>query len=129
LNPSLKLPAANITLIVRTDGNVINPVLYRGLYAASPEFAATVKASADAKTINWPYTQHLMKVASFFSLGTIMATIPNTIGFMWLDECAILGLPYANLKNSLGQVTTFPYSSPCLSPLNASLNMVMMCFI
>lgn len=113
LNPSLKLPAANITLIVRTDGNVVNPVLYRGLYAASTEFAATVTASADAKTIIWPYTANLMRVASYFSLGTIMSTIPNTLSMMWLDEAALLKLPYANLQNSLGR-TLVPNSDSVL---------------
>lgn len=102
LNPVVALPDENIILVVRGDPLPMNNVLHTAMSGISTEWKSMVIQADDI--LHWPSTINLITIKNQLSQSNTLSTVPYTIGYMWQDEAALAGIPFANFKSSTGAI-------------------------
>jgi phosphate transport system substrate-binding protein len=96
VNPGVKLPEANVTVVHRSDGSGTTAVFTDYLAKVSPEWKTRVGA---AKSVKWPVG--LGGKGNEGVTGTVKST-PGAIGYVELAYAKQNKLPMASLKNADG---------------------------
>ena len=97
-NAGANLPAANITVVTRSDGSGTSAVFTDYLSKISPEWKEKVGAGTSPK---WPAPGTLGGKGNEGVTGQVKQT-PNTIGYVELAYAVQNNLPVALVKNSSG---------------------------
>ena len=97
-NPGVNIPAANITVVTRSDGSGTSAVFTDYLSKISPEWKEKVGAGTSPK---WPAPGTLGGKGNEGVTGQVKQT-PNTIGYVELAYAVQNKLPVALIKNSSG---------------------------
>jgi len=97
LNPGVRLPAANIVVVHRSDGSGTTYVCTSYLSNESPSWNQTVGAS---KSVPWPTG---IGAPGNEGVANAIKGSPNTIGYVELNYALTTGIPYALVKNSAGK--------------------------
>jgi len=96
-NPGVNLPAADITVVSRSDGSGTTAIFTDYLSKVSPEWKDKVGAGTSVK---WPVG--LSAKGSEGVTGQVKQS-PNSIGYVELIYAEQNKLPYADVKNAAGQ--------------------------
>ncbi len=98
LNPGVRLPNADILVVHRSDGSGTTFVFVDYLSKVSPEWKSKVGAAA---SVNWP-----VGLGGKGNEGVTQQVqqLDGTIGYVELVYATGNNLPYAQLKNSAGQL-------------------------
>jgi len=97
LNPGVKLPATDISVVHRSDGSGTTYIFVDYLSKASPEFKKTVGV---ATAVNWP-----VGVGGKGNEGVagLVKQTPNSIGYVELIYALQNKIPYGAVKNASGE--------------------------
>ncbi|MEW6278336.1 MAG: phosphate ABC transporter substrate-binding protein PstS [Candidatus Eremiobacterota bacterium] len=124
LNPTAKLPAADITVVHRSDGSGTSAVFTEYLCRVSPEWKSQVGAG---KSVNWPVG---LGGKGNEGVSGQVKTTPGTLGYVELAYARQTGLACALLRNRAGHwVEPAPESitaaaAGCLKELPEDLRLV-----
>ena len=104
LNPTLQLPAANITVVVRNDTSGTTSIFTTALSRLNATFSGLVGNSSRAV---WPIPSHrLVQATKSIGVTSAVSTTPNSIGYNVLEQALSAAVPYASFKYDTGQVVT-----------------------
>jgi phage-related protein len=81
LHEFLTIIMSQITLVVRDDLNSMNTVFDTAMRGISSEWSSTIQGGDGL--IEWRDVYGMISRTNFFSHGTVLSTIPNTISYMW----------------------------------------------
>jgi phosphate transport system substrate-binding protein len=96
LNPGVKLPSSPIAVVHRSDGSGTTSNFTKYLTLAAP--ADWTLGSGD--TVNWPASTQGAQKGS--GVASLIASTPNSIGYVDLADAVTANLVYATVKNSAG---------------------------
>jgi len=96
LNPELRLPAAPLVVVHRSDGSGSTLVLTDWLASASPHFAAEVGVG---KSVRWPVG---VGAKGNDAVTGVVSMIPHSLGYVELAYARQSRLPVAALRNVAG---------------------------
>jgi phosphate transport system substrate-binding protein len=99
LNPGVKLPAADITVVHRSDGSGTTYVFADYLCKVSADFA---KAPGKGTTVAWPVENKVGAKGSEGVSGVVQKT-PGTIGYVELIFALQNKIAYGDVQNAAGQ--------------------------
>ena len=108
-NPGVNLPAANITVIHRSDGSGTTFVFTDYLSKVSPEWKEKVGADV---SVNWPVGEGAKGNEGV--TGRVKQS-PNTIGYVELIYAEQNKLPYTSVRNAAGE-----FVRPALESITAA---------
>src|SRR5262249_58882851 len=108
-NPGVKLPAAAIVPVHRSDGSGTSFVFTDYLSKVSPEWEKSVGRGT---SVNWP-----VGIGGKGNEGVtgLVKQTPNSIGYVELVYALQNGLPYADVRNRAGR-----YVPPTLASVTAA---------
>lgn len=113
INPGVKLPAANIEVVHRSDGSGTTFVFTDYLSKVSPEWKSKVGANT---SVSWPVG--LGGKGNEGVAGLIKQT-PNSIGYVELIFAVEQKMPYADVKNSAGKFVKASFDSITAAAANS----------
>ncbi|HPU43732.1 MAG TPA: phosphate ABC transporter substrate-binding protein PstS, partial [Dictyoglomaceae bacterium] len=96
LNPNMKIPKINITVVRRSDGSGTTDIFTHFLSLVSPEWKEKVGAGTSVNWITGIGGRGNMGVAGYIK------NIVGTIGYLELTYAVQNNLPYAMVKNKAG---------------------------
>lgn len=99
LNPGVKLPDVDITVVHRSDGSGTTYVFADYLCKVSPEFA---KAPGKGTTLNWPAENKIGAKGNEGVSGVVQKT-PGTIGYVELIYVLQNKIAYGDVQNAAGK--------------------------
>jgi len=99
LNPGVRLPDADITVVHRADGSGTTYVFSEYLSKVSPEFA---KSPGAGTALSWPAENKVGSKGNPGVAATVQKT-PGTIGYVELIYALSNKIPYGSVKNSSGE--------------------------
>lgn len=99
LNPGVKLPDADITVVHRSDGSGTTYVFADYLCKVSPEFA---KAPGKGTTLNWPAENKIGAKGNEGVSGVVQKT-PGTIGYVELIYALQNKIAFGDVQNAAGK--------------------------
>jgi len=97
LNPGVKLPATDITIVHRSDGSGTTYIFMDFLSKVSPEFKTTVGVNT---SVNWP-----VGVGGKGNEGVsgLVSQTPGSIGYVELIYALQTKIPFGTVQNSAGE--------------------------
>lgn len=98
-NPGVKLPAEDITVVVRADSSGTNFNFTHHLSAVSEAFKAKVGAGT---TVDWK-VEHLVKSPKNDGVAATIRQTPGAIGYVEYGYAVMAKLPMAALQNKAGK--------------------------
>jgi phosphate transport system substrate-binding protein len=105
LNPGLQglLPAAQITVVHRSDGSGTTEIFTKALSSFSPDWKA-----GGAQSVEWPVDKAGSGIGGKGNPGVAAAVLntPNSIGYVELDYAIANSIAYAQMINKAGQTVT-----------------------
>ena len=99
LNPGVKLPDADITVVHRSDGSGTTYVFSEYLSKVSPEFA---KSPGTGTALSWPSENKVGSKGNPGVAATVQKT-PGTIGYVELIYALSNKIPYGSVVNAAGK--------------------------
>lgn len=99
LNPGVKLPDADITVVHRSDGSGTTYVFADYLCKVSPDFA---KAPGKGTTLNWPAENKIGAKGNEGVSGVVQKT-PGTIGYVELIYALQNKIAFGDVQNAAGK--------------------------
>jgi phosphate transport system substrate-binding protein len=100
LNPKVKLPDKDITVVHRSDGSGTTFIFTSYLAAVSPEFKSKVGVG---KSVNWPAKNSVGAKGNPGVAGQVQ-NIDGAIGYVEYAYSAQNKIPYANMINKAGKL-------------------------
>jgi phosphate transport system substrate-binding protein len=102
LNPGVKLPNADITVVHRADGSGTTYVFTEYLSKVSGDFA---KAPGKGTTVNWP-VQNKVGAKGNEGVAAVVQKTPGTIGYVELIYAMQNKIAYGGVVNAAGKTVT-----------------------
>ena len=99
LNPGVKLPAADITVVHRSDGSGTTYVWADYLCKVSPEFE---KAPGRGTTLNWP-PENKIGAKGNEGVAAVVQKTPGTIGYVELIYAESNKIAFGDVQNAAGK--------------------------
>jgi phosphate ABC transporter phosphate-binding protein len=109
-NPGVKLPDAEINVVVRADSSGTSFVFTKHLSAVSPEFA---KSPGTNKMPNWPVGT---KSKGNEGISAAISNTPGSIGYIEYGYAKLTKLKMATLQNKAGKYGQVHRAHDCLGP-------------
>lgn len=118
-NEGVKLPALDITVIVRSDSSGTTYVLSSHLSAISPDWKESFGIE---KSINWPSDPRFVKGPKNDGVTALIKQTPGSIGYIEYGFAKQTGLTVASLENQSGKYV-MPTAESGLAALASETNM------
>jgi phosphate transport system substrate-binding protein len=117
LNPGVKLPATDITIVHRSDGSGTTYIFMDFLSKVSPEFKTTVGVNT---SVNWP-----VGVGGKGNEGVsgLVSQTPGSIGYVELIYALQTKIPFGTVQNSAGEFVKASVDSVTKAAAAAAANM------
>jgi len=117
LNPGVKLPATDLTIVHRSDGSGTTYIFVDYLSKVSPEFKTTVGVNT---SVNWP-----VGVGGKGNEGVsgLVSQTPGSIGYVELIYALQTKIPFGAVQNAAGEFVKASVDSVTKAAAAAAANM------